>query len=276
MLESILFNPDNRQLGNSAGDLSLYGGQSEAAFSIPQAPDPPPEMDGGAIVQSVSPSPGPANGTIGAPTGPADSGADDRPETAPATSFLTSPVTAMPQPLPPDLSEGISPVQSAWSPAAPGAGAPSSFLQQGGAQSGDAPLGITQVASPAGSVAEAAEPAFHTVSDLLEAPAIAAPLLSTVGDVATVTVGAVTDTLEDLAGTDPLGGVATLVSLISVSDMFDLHPVDAPMPDAPADLGFGMLDMLAGDLLPDPLLGGAPDHDGALGLDHVLDHPLGL
>jgi hypothetical protein len=101
------------------------------------------------------------------------------------------------------------------------------------------------------------------------------PIAGTAGDALTATVQPTTDSLDGLGGSDPAAGVATLVSLVSVSDMFDLHPVDAPEAQAPIDTGFGMLDSLAADdLLPDPLLGGHDDHAG-LG-DHASDHPLGL
>jgi hypothetical protein len=87
--------------------------------------------------------------------------------------------------------------------------------------------------------------------------------------------GAAGDSLADLPGSDPLGGVATLVGLVSVSDLFDLQTSEAPMPETTAaSPGFGVLDTLIDDL-PDALLGG--DHDAGL-FDHLGDthHPFGL
>jgi hypothetical protein len=90
-------------------------------------------------------------------------------------------------------------------------------------------------------------------------------------EVLSATISAANDTLDDLAGTDPAGGVATLVSLVSVADMFDLNPVGAPTIEQVADPGFAMLDALATDvLLPDALLGGNHADAGGL-LDHGAD-----
>lgn len=64
MADRILFNPDNRQLGNSTGDFSLYGGQSERAeglrapdlsSSMSDSPAPPGGSDPGAALISTTP-----------------------------------------------------------------------------------------------------------------------------------------------------------------------------------------------------------------------------
>lgn len=119
-----------------------------------------------------------------------------------------------------------------------------------------------------GSVTEGVGTTLEAVGDAA-APVIEA-VVGGVGD----TVDAVGDTLAGLGGSDPEGGVATLVSLVSVSDMFDFAPVDAATPEPAADSSFGVLDTLAGDLL-DPLLGG--DQGDAGLFDHGdSHHPLGL
>ncbi|AXB75545.1 hypothetical protein [Novosphingobium sp. P6W] len=89
-------------------------------------------------------------------------------------------------------------------------------------------------------------------------------------------LGGVTDTLGDLAGSDPAGGVSTLTSLVSAADVFAVNADAAPPEIGLADgLGLGgMLDSLAPPALDAVLLGADdPLHDA---LSHFDDHHLGL
>lgn len=89
-------------------------------------------------------------------------------------------------------------------------------------------------------------------------------------------LGGVTDTLGDLAGSDPAGGVSTLTSLVSAADVFAVNADAAPPDIGLADgLGLGgMLDSLAPPALDAVLLGADdPLHDA---LSHFDDHHLGL
>ncbi|HVQ07011.1 MAG TPA: hypothetical protein VMS43_01115 [Allosphingosinicella sp.] len=73
-------------------------------------------------------------------------------------------------------------------------------------------------------------------------------------------LGAVTGTLEaaqgdgqDLLGSDPAGGIAALVSLVSVTALFDLRDAGFDSADGGADPTLTMLDSLAADLAGSPL-----------------------
>lgn len=82
--------------------------------------------------------------------------------------------------------------------------------------------------------------------------------------------------IQDLLGNDPVAGIATLVSLVSVTDMFDLnHAGDA---DEPLDgASTSMLDTLAADVPAESALLGDHDQDGSGSLDtHDATDGLGL
>ena len=272
MDDPILFNPDNRLLGGATGDLSLYGGQSDPKFSVHQARDDAPSSQGPAAqgMPGAIPTAAP-NADLGESISPGGSG-----ETvhqgggapAPSAFLITSPETAFD---PVTLVSAASPagapsVLSDWNPASPGAGS-TNPAQAGAADAADAMHGAVT-----GTAAAMLDDLAGTASGI--AAGALSPIADTAGTVLHTTIGAVDDTLDGLAGSDPLGGVATLVSLVSVSDMFDLNPVDAPLVEAVVDPGLGVLDTLAGEeLLPDTLLGAHHD-DGLLG-GHI-DHPLGL
>jgi hypothetical protein len=284
MDDPILFNPDNRLLGGATGDLSLYGGQSGPKFSIHQARDDAPsaqEPSGDAVPGAV-----PAAAPADEPA--ARLSPDDSPEpvihgagaSTPAAFLITSPGSSF-EPLA-SATPAVSPIGTAtgisdWNPASHGAGSTIPVLDKvaaadaievadatPGIVTGTATAMLDDLAATGPSIAMAVPPIADTAGAALHA---------TVGAVED-TLGAVEDMLDGLAGSDPLGGVATLVSLVSVSDMFDLNPGDAPVIDAAGDPGLGVLDTLAGEeTLPDTLLGTHHD-DGLLG-GH-LDHPLGL
>jgi hypothetical protein len=387
MEDRILFNPDNRLLGSSTGDLSLYGGQSDPAVVARQAPDASPSS----VAQADALAPSSPNGSS---TG-LDFGhspfASPLFEAAPETSFAGGLTHAF-QPAAPVAAPAINATDTPGGavPSATGSGSPLpafphvSALDQGagdshstgldalagGDGSGGLPLtgaagslgaplvegvgdvvtgtvspvlsavesGVATVAgvaeavvSPlvetvadtaagvvdtvsdtagavlqpvaevasdsvaalgdlagatvapvldgvgdvAGDLGHVAAAALTPVADLADATGAAvSPLVESVGNALSATVAPVSDSLGDLAGSDPAAGVATLVSLVSVTDMFDLHPTDAPAVDAAGDPGLGVLDTLADDA--GSLLGvDHGDHDAA---DHGGDdhHPFGL
>lgn len=117
----------------------------------------------------------------------------------------------------------------------------------------------------------AAEPVSAVVESITDtlAEATSGPL----ADAGSAGLTASTDTLHDLAGTDPAGGVSTLLSLVSVGDVFDMHQVD-DADDAATGGDTAMLDALAADMpVVDPLLGDHHDSDnGTLGDGHAIDH----
>jgi hypothetical protein len=298
MNDPILFNPDNRLLGGATGDLSLYGGQSDPKFSIQPARDGAPS--------SQEPAAGSVPGTVSAsaPTSDlaapisnsvtdysADSGAG---MLAPSAFLITSPQATFEPVVTTAPATGTGQVMSDWNPAPHGAGSPIPVLNQADATApsdgsdATAPsVAIDAVADNAaamldgvvGTAGLVTGTAAALLDELADVPAavstVISPIADTVGSTLETTIGAVDDTLEGLAGSDPLGGVATLVNLVSVSDMFDLNAVDVPLADAAGDSGLGVLDALVGEeLLPDTLLGAHHD-DGLLGSgDH--DQPLGL
>lgn len=298
MNDPILFNPDNRLLGGATGDLSLYGGQSDPEFSIQPARDGAPS--------SQEPAAASAPGTISAAAPTSDlaasisSGATDHAADsgagwlAPSAFLITAPETTFEPVVTTAPATGTGQVMSDWNPAPQGAGSPISILDQADATApsdgidatapsiamdavaGNAAAMLDGVASTASVITGTAAALLDELADVpAAASTVISPIAETVGSTLETTIGAVDDTLEGLAGSDPLGGVATLVNLVSVSDMFDLNAVDVPLADAAGDSGLGVLDALVGEeLLPDTLLGTHHD-DGLLGSgDH--DQPLGL
>ncbi|MBN2972793.1 hypothetical protein JW805_12275 [Roseomonas aeriglobus] len=97
-------------------------------------------------------------------------------------------------------------------------------------------------------------PAVAPVVDALAATEIPDTASALIETAATST----TDLLSGVGGTDPAGGVATLVDIVAAADEFDLSHVDA----APvADTG-SIVDLLAVDLDDAPLLGAGDDDHG--------------
>jgi hypothetical protein len=335
MADPILLNPDNRLLGSSTGDFSLFGSQGDPRFSVHGARDEAPvsQAPDAAAINAAPPAPigesAPASGAAPAIAAPSEGEAQSSAISLAPQSFLIAPQTADFSPVQGSLGEVASPVHSGWSPVAfdPGspnpasAGAGSSSPASNGAVDGapgatslDAVTGaatalLNDLVEPAGSATSALSPITTTAEGLVDTPietvqdALAAapqdvvigtaasllddlaepaglvtgapPPLTGVADGLIAATGAVDDTLDGLGGSDPLGGVATLVNLVSVSDVFDFRPVDPPMPDAAGDPGLGILDALVGEDAPEPLLGVGQEDSGPLG--HPLDdNPLGL
>jgi hypothetical protein len=332
LIDEILFNPGNRLLGSSPGDMSYYGGQASPGIALR------PAAEDSRLPEEAPNSPA----TVSAAAAPASVASAPVAEQAQAgpVEAMGAPAAAAPAFHLASIADGASPFTSDTiygAPAATGAGSlvpagpfghgmaegPQSFLAHSGdgaaqvsdlAQTAIAPAPLGELGTPltdlghglagvtevmpglvapvldgAGSlVSTTLDSVGHAVPELLDTTgtlvattldsvdhAVVSPLLDTTGDLVTATVGAVGETLDGLAGNDPAGGIATLVSLVSVTDLFDLHPVDAPVADE-GDLGLGLVDALADGGLSETLLG--DHHDGSdLGLDHLTDHhALGL
>lgn len=101
----------------------------------------------------------------------------------------------------------------------------------------------------------------HPAADALHFAAGPGPALGAINQ----TAGDAVDSVHDLLGGDPAGGIATLISLVTITDILDLR--DAGLdPQGGADPA-AMLDQLATDLIviPDPLLAETHDAQQALG-----------
>lgn len=139
---------------------------------------------------------------------------------------------------------------------------------------------VTDLTDTADGVAAAAGGTLGEVTAAV-GPAAAATAATTTGTAATVTDavgGAATLTLDpaDLAlgGSDPAGGVATLVGMVEAADQFDLGQTGTG--PAPVTEGGSILDALAADEAPGALLGVDEGGDGLLGGGHQDDHDGGL
>jgi hypothetical protein len=269
MDERILINPDNRFLASSgANDFSLYGAPAEPTLSFrPAKPDGRPD-------DSVAP---PAAGAANAgdeplPTDLQHSAVSAAEAAGPA--WGSSAVAARAA----DASPRGEAAPAADSPGATSTLVPTAFDLT-------APLAPPAAAAPPAAPAQAPQPLQTAQAEPVEplAAAVSGPLASLLIDEA---VGAAADDVQDLLGADPVAGIATLVSLVSISDVVDLGDAGAAavsdIVGTPADT---MLDALAADplgaLAPDPeevsddapaagLLGGSPLPDDA------GDLPLGL
>ncbi|MES2987712.1 MAG: hypothetical protein V4808_07385 [Pseudomonadota bacterium] len=250
----ILFNPDNRLLSSATGDFGMYGGQSDARFSVHEVSDDAAVSISGSAAANV-----PADLAASDPSTPvapqADAGASDAvPDggsgaLAPQSFLITPSVTEFAPVQHVTLDDASAPVQSDWAPSAPEALASAPAL--------DAPEPVATILPDSPLMG----PAAGLLDELATAPEAPGVLTSAVGD-----------TLEGLAGSDPLGGVATLVNLVTVSDTFDLTPLVAPLFETVSDTATDLLDGLLGA---ESLLGDLHD-DGLLGGHIIPDHPLGL
>lgn len=129
-------------------------------------------------------------------------------------------------------------------------------------------------ASPIAPAVEAVAPAVEAVASTAQQIASAPLEAATSGPLADAAAPEVEDAREGIAGTDPAAGVATLISLVSISDVFDVGE-SAPASDSAPILLPPLLDTLAGEVPSDEaLLGGGP-HDGG-GLDSPLTESLGF
>ncbi|RYY27138.1 MAG: hypothetical protein EOP62_08265 [Sphingomonadales bacterium] len=279
MDDPILFNTDNRLLQSATGDFGMYGGQSDARFSVHEVRSEPAtsivanaDADVADDLQTLDP-PTPIASQIEA-GGTAVTQAESGAGALTPQAFLIAPATTEFAPLQQVmLSDPVAPIQSDWSPGASGAGSFTPTIQ--------APEQAIASAAPIEALSDGPlmGPATAMLDDLADGPTlgpVVGSVTTLVGDVLTPVTGLVGDTLEGLAGSDPLGGIETLVNLVSISDTFDLTPVVAPLLETVSDTGQGLVDLLVGEgSLTDALLGDL--HDGGLFGGHITpDHPLGL
>ncbi|RYE04408.1 MAG: hypothetical protein EOP61_00615 [Sphingomonadales bacterium] len=266
MDDPVLFTPDNRLLGAAIGDLGMFGGQGHAPFSVHGASaDAPVQMaaqlqagDRAETLTSAEPSDRALSGDLATAVAQSNAGAG---ALAPQP-FLIAPAAAEFAPIQHVLpSEGVAPLQPHEARADQGAGS----LTSAPAEHAPATSGETPLMGPAAGLLDdlSAGPVLGGGTGLVD------DVLAPVGGLLGGAADLVDDTLEGLAGSDPAGGVATLVNLVSIADTFDLTPVVAPLVQTVSDTGQGLVDVLLGE---DSLLGD-PLHDGV----HLLpDHPLGL
>lgn len=129
------------------------------------------------------------------------------------------------------------------------------------------------VGAVAGSVEALASGATETAGAVVSGVGVIAGNLT--GTVASV-AASVAETVTDLPGADPAGGVATLVGLVSAADVFALNDDGPTQPILPlASDALGMADLLSVAEPIEPLLGIIDHDDGALG-GLIDDDPLGL
>jgi hypothetical protein len=151
-------------------------------------------------------------------------------------------------------------VGSATSTLAPTVDAVTSALAATGDLAGATVATAAEVVAP---VTATAAQLVDTVTDTAEAVATAPLDAASAGPLAGTVLPLVEDDLSGLDGADPPAGVATLVSLISISDVFDVSDGPAAEQVAPIDAP-GLLDTLAADVPIEDALLGAGDHDGSV------------
>lgn len=117
----------------------------------------------------------------------------------------------------------------------------------------------------AGHVLDAATPAADLLGGALDAVPSATGLVGTTLDAVGHALEPIDHgPLDSFGGADPAAGIATLVGMVDSADAFDIsHAVTA---SATQPVG-SILDALAGDALPAPLLGDDAHHD----ITHVVD-----
>lgn len=297
MDDRILINPENRMLGTSgSNDFSLYGAQPDPALSF--RPSPPAEAPEDASRGSAGPDPIQIQAPAAAPAsaGSADSAAPDAP---PSTeTAVGAPQAAPPMPAVSAESGGsITPILPA--PLL------TSFDSNGLTAPSLAALSAENTSQDMGTISSVATPAFQDLDPpasaavapiAAAAPSLAEALpLDSVGQalpglVAEIVpvdpLAPVADGIQDLLGDDPAGGIATLVSLVSISDVLDLGAVVTEGADPTIDPAADLIDMLVmdatGELAPPSLDAGEDDGADALLAvplpppDDLLDDSLGL
>jgi hypothetical protein len=271
MEDRILINPDNRMLGNSgSNDFSLYGAPADPALTIGPA-DPkttsdsaapgatpggasadPPDSLAATSVGGATPSPTlpPEAQSLGMATTPTltapvagevvISGGSLIPAPVPAPTVLTLDGAALTPPF-------LAATPSANAPASEGAG-PAAVLAAAPAATVPAFEGVEAVPLGA-SIVQDAQPELLAQAPLLGDVLTDGPQTGLAGLTAEIApadaLAPALDGVEDLLGTDPAGGIATLVSLVSVSDVFDVSEAGSDIVQVadPVDL----LDTLAAD-----------------------------
>ena len=282
MPDRILLNPENRGLATSgSNDFSLYGAQPDPAVLLR-----PDHSDGspGETASSSAASPAPQADRSEAPVSGADvqqpqnlslapeaassppapaalhEAAPSSAEAATTGSLIPLAFAAAAFPANPTLAESNAPTPDAPTPIQPPlAAAPAEAISlaaptlEAAAQAVPAPVDavtIPVVADAPGTVPE--------TSEILADPVNGA--FATLGPIDAAADSA--DDVQDLLGSDPAGGIATLVSLVSVSDVLPVTEAENDAGEAAEDLGNDLLDSLAADPLESNLLGTDADDDG--------------
>jgi hypothetical protein len=287
MASGVLIDTSNRLLGWSTNDFSLYGGQAAVTIGAPAAPSHASNglsvPDPAATARAAEARPAPAQEEL--------SRATDSHDDAPSL-FQASPFAA-----PPIQFGGFTQANGSEAvvPAALGSGMPTPSFDA--------------MHMPAILPASLAPPTLAIEQPEVQAPSLApwggmtVPVLgvSDALDLVVSTTGALADTLlaetqqaidglshvtdalfdnspltaaDGFLGSDPVAGVATLVSMVDSTDAFDLAHTGLDIPHVTAS--GSILDTLADEAIASPLLGDVvhdadslvpdPHHDGVLGL----------
>lgn len=286
-----LLNPDNRLLGGSINDLSLYGATSppdgtpplssiSATFTNPSSAEPgsPASAAHNAIVTTaVEPVESFQRPIDDVATGSAAPAFSFQPAASPTPQIEISPAAA------PETGSGsVAPIGPAaigsQSADGPASGDPSPTTDVASSLIPDTPLHVTApLIETLGATTQTLDAATAQLDDvLLATEAVGTTVTAAVGDVvdalaATDTatpLAQVNDLLTGIGGTDPAGGVDTLVSMVAAADHYDLSHAVAELPEASP-----LVDLLAIDGADAPLLGGvdlpaldSDDHHSLLGL----------
>lgn len=310
-LSPILFHADPRWLGSGlANDFSLFGAQPAMFFALaPQNTDgATPSVAGPSAPEIDDPQAAPpvARGEVGS-LGVADAsppsaaaspivsgsraGADPEPMAAPPSPSLAEPA------MPPASGAGLSASgESSHAADRSGAGSPSAADDVSDASLSASLLQVPMAVGPIASVVDIV-PAVtsgilqnagklvdgltDTLADGVEGlplDALMAAPAALLGGVGSLVEG-VSEGLpiHDLLGSDPVAGVATLVNLVTVSDVIDLQDAGAPADLSLAGSG-SPLDQLLDTLTAEPILLPDPfdDDDPASGALPIEFPDLGL
>lgn len=266
MQAEILIAPANRWLaGGAHNDIANFGAPFLPLLSIhPASSNAPALSDHGSAV--------PAAGLAS----PAQSLAEPEPANLPAPLAARQPVDQSAPAAPPAIQAPTS------APAETGSLTPANFTHspfstltlpveapteaRALAETASSPAELTQLVDPAELASSA--PALPADLDL--------PQIE-IGPVVALAEQSAGEAIE-LLGNDPAGGIATLVSLVSITDIIDLNDVLAPdsgVVETAGDPGLSMLDALADDLVTvDPLAAESDDTDGDSAPIPGLDAPL--
>ncbi|HEX8239488.1 MAG TPA: hypothetical protein VF574_07100 [Allosphingosinicella sp.] len=270
MEDRILINPENRMLGNSgSNDFSLYGAPADPVLTIRPA-DPETETDGSAPGDAPRSPSADAPDSLATPVGGATSATTLLPE-GQSLGMAAAPTLAAPvagEAAASDGSLGPAPAPAltvmalegtALAPpvltATPSSNAPASEGAETTAVLSGAPAATVpafegvEAVPLAASIVQDAQPELLAQAPLLGDVLTDGPQTGLAGLTAEVApadaLAPALDGVEDLLGADPAGGIATLVSLVSVSDVFDVSEAGSDIVQVadPVDL----LDTLAAD-----------------------------
>lgn len=231
-----------------------------APAAAPEPPSVPQPVGAGSFVQSPVATP---LQTVQANTPPL---ASAPPATSSAPSPIADPIPSAPVSIVP---EGIAAVSQA-SVAIADAATPALDVVTTLADRADAV--VADLTGPVAATAPVVEAAVGAVAEAVNVVVAAAETLPATVTAATNAATAAIDAvpIESFSGTDPAAGLSTLVGMVESSEAFDI--IDGPV--APAETPqVSILDTLAADEAPSPLLGGVDDADSPL--DDVGSH-LGL